>query len=162
MPAGWSWLFGHLLVIGKYAKRLPSDVNVFYVIDDVEREVGSSTFLMDLWPMSTPMLFVGDLDAAAAVTTQHNLPKGIFMQKGMHRITGGPDILSMNGPEWKFWRSMFNPGFSKASMKAQVGTIVDSVELYCQNLQERAGGGLFLLGDLTAKLTMDVIVKITL
>lgn len=38
MPEGWSWLFGHSLVILKYTNRLPSTENVLLAMKDLSTE----------------------------------------------------------------------------------------------------------------------------
>jgi len=69
-------------------------------------------------------------------------------------VTGGPDLLSPHGSEWKFWRAMFNPGFSLTNIKAQIASIVDSAETCCELLQHHAGGDIVKLVPMTTKLTM--------
>lgn len=162
MPPDWSWIFGHLLAFGKYAAQLPADANVLSGNAQVGIDMGQETYLLDLWPMAKPMLFVGNVDIAMDVAGKYNLPKDGFIREGMSRVTGGPDILSINGPEWKFWRAMFNPGFSQTNVNAQTALILDSVETFCQILREHAGKDIFSLVPMTTRLTMEVIVKLSL
>lgn len=70
--------------------------------------------------------------------------------------------MSMNGDEWKTWRGLFNPGFSATSMTENVLHIVDYVLIFSELLKKKAGKGIFCLDDLTTRLTMDIIIKVTL
>lgn len=162
MPQDWSWIFGHLLAFSKYAAQLPPGANVLSGNAQVGRDMGKDTYVLDLWPMAKPMLFIGSNDLATAVVSTHNLAKEGFVQDGMRRVTGGPDILSIDGPEWKFWRAMFNPGFSLTNISAQVDSILDSAETFSQILRGRADRGIFNLVPMTTRLTMEVMIKISL
>lgn len=61
----------------------------------------------------------------------------------MHPITGGPNLISMNGDEWKYWRSLFNPGFSTGAMLDNVPHVVDSVLVFRERLIARVGKRMF-------------------
>lgn len=163
MPDDWSWIFGHLLSFGKLAGKLPSDANILYTTGNLSEQLKSETYLLDLWPMALPTLFTSDLEMARLVTVEHNCPKNKLLQDGMLPIAGGPDLVSMNGPQWKFWRGIFNHGFSMGATTAQIPSIVDSMEVFCELLRERAANGdMFCLEYLAMRLTMDVILKVTL
>lgn len=68
----------------------------------------------------------------------------------------------MNDEDWKFWRSLFNTGFSAAAMMNRVPTVVDSVSTFCDQLRIKAEKGVFSLDDMTTRLTMDIITKAAL
>lgn len=68
----------------------------------------------------------------------------------------------MNGQEWKYWRSLFNPGFAPQYLLDQVPGVVDSVLIFCDKLQERAGTGMFCLEDIATRMTVDIIMKVVL
>lgn len=112
-------------------------------------------FLMDTWSVFPALVMVYDPDAALQISTKYNLPKSAIFPSLMHPITGGPSMISMNDAEWKKWRSTFNPGFSAGNMVDQVSTVVDSVQVFCDILREKAGTGLVHLDDLTTRLTME-------
>jgi cytochrome P450 len=163
MPAEWGWLTGHLLVLIKYIGRLPSDANVGLALRDLSLEfTDTEILLVDFWPFYPAFFIVNNPEAAVQVSTKYNLPKPDIYLKLMHPITGGPSLVSMSNNEWKTWLSLFNPGFSVGSMMNLVPEIIDSVKVFCDILQERVGSGPFCLGDLTARLTMDVIIKVAL
>lgn len=123
----------------------------------------TEVLLLDLWPVATPLLIVFNPETAAQVTSTFNLPKDRNNSgEAMKPIIGGPSMLSMNGEEWKLWRNLFNPGFSAASMTEYIPHIVDCVQVFCEKLEENSGKGIFLLEELTTRLTTNVIVKVTL
>ena len=163
MPAKWSWLTGHLLVLQKYISRLPSDVNFNLVLRDLSLEfTDTEIFLLDLWPVFPASFIVCNPEAAVQISTKYNLPKPDIHLKLMQPIAGGPSLPSMDDKEWKTWRALFNPGFSVGSMMDLVPEIIDSVQVFCDILQEKVGSGLFCLDGLTTRLTMDVIIKVAL
>ena len=152
-------------MLGKVTQKCPADVNVSKALLGIFDDHGGfeyKAFLIDLWPMSNPIIMISSPEAATQVTATQNFPKSPMVVSGMVRMTGGPDLLTMHGPEWKYWRSVFNPGFSAQSMSAQIGIVVDRVEELCHILTERAGGEPFPLSTLTSRMTADIIVKITL
>jgi cytochrome P450 len=163
MPQGWSWIFGHLLVLDQKLKTLPSDVNVFMAMEDmIDDYADTGYFLMDLWPMFVPIIMTFSPDIAAQVSTKYDLPKPKDQQESFQPIIGGPSLITMNDAQWKIWRSLFNTGFSATHMLSLVPSLVDSVEVFCEQLHKHVGGDMFYLDDLAMQLTMDIITKTTL
>ncbi|KAF2475930.1 cytochrome P450 [Lindgomyces ingoldianus] len=164
MPKEWSWLTGHLLVLQKYVDKIPPDANVNLAMADLCKEYADTeVFLMDFWPVYPPLLMVYSPDTAVQISTKYNLPKTSMHLKMMKPVAGGPNLISMSGKEWKVWRSLFNPGFSAGSMMENVPHIVDYVNVFCERLREKVEGKeMFCLDDLTTRLTMDIIIKVTL
>ena len=163
MPAGWSWWFGHLRVLDKKLQRLPSDANVYMAMEDmVEDHAANEVFLMDLWPIFTPVLMISGPDLAIQASVKHDLPKPQDQQESFQPIIGGPSLITMNEQQWKVWRSLFSPGFSASHMLELVPKIVDSVEVFCEHLHGHVGKDVLKLDDMTTRLAMDVITKATL
>ncbi|KAI4754165.1 cytochrome P450 [Aureobasidium sp. EXF-3400] len=78
-------------------------------------------------------------------------------------ITGGGDMLTSDGPQWKIWRSAFNPGFSVAHLMTMMPTIVDNVATFAQILQKHAvNNELFRMEHHATRLTIDIIGKVVL
>ena len=119
-------------------------------------------FLLDMSPAFSPAIITFNPESTTAISQKHNLPKPKESLSTVEPIVGGHSILSMNGSEWKAWRSWFNPGFSAASLNEHVPYIVHCVEIFCQKLFANAGDGVFSLDDFTTRLTFDVIMKVTL
>lgn len=163
MPQEWSWITGHLLVLQKFVDAIPPDANVNLAMKDLCMEFNDTeVFLMDYWPVYPPLLVVYSPEVSVQVTSKYNLPKTEQIGKSILPITGGPNLISMNGDEWKLWRNLFNPGFSAASMMENVPHIVDYVIVFSDLLREKAGKGIIYLDDMTTRLTMDIIIKVTL
>lgn len=162
MPA-WSWLSGNLLHMFRHSGRLPTAASVnlaFYEMASEFRE--DEMFLVDIWPLSEPMLVVFNPEAAFQVCQKMNLPKGKKNEDMIQPITGGMTLLSMNGKPWKMWRTLFSPGFSSGVMTEQVPEIVDRVSMFCERLNEHNNNGIVCLDELTTQLTFEIIVKISL
>jgi cytochrome P450 len=78
-------------------------------------------------------------------------------------ITRGGDMLTSDGPQWKIWRSAFNPGFSVAHLMTMMPTIVDNVATFARILQEHAiNNELFRMEHHATRLTIDIIGKVVL
>ncbi|KAL6235164.1 hypothetical protein BDW75DRAFT_251072 [Aspergillus navahoensis] len=163
MPKEWSWVTGNLLCLKKYTDRLPPDAHVLLPTHELAGDFADTEmFLLDTWPVFPALVMVYDPEAALQVSTKYNLPKSAIFPSLMHPITGGPSMISMNDAEWKKWRSIFNPGFSAGTMMDQVPVVVDSVQVFCDILRGRVGTGLVHLDDLTTRLTMEIILRVTL
>jgi cytochrome P450 len=163
MPQQWSWITGHLLVLQKYTDAIPPDANVNLAMKDLCMDFpDTEVFLMDYWPVYPPLLVVYSPEVCVQACSKYNLPKTEQLGKSLLPITGGPSMISMNGEEWKTWRNLFNPGFSAASMAGNVPHIVDSVLIFSDLLRTKDGNGMFSLDDMTTRLTMDIIIKVTL
>ncbi|KUI57505.1 hypothetical protein VP1G_04778 [Cytospora mali] len=163
MPKQWSWITGHLLVLQKYVDRIPPDAAVAFAMRDLcEEFADTELFLMDFWPVYPPLFTVFGPGPISQICNKYNLPKTAIASQFMRPITGGPNLITMNGDEWKYWRSLFNPGFSTGAMLNNVPHIVDSVLVFREKLIGMVGKGMFSLDELATKLTMEIILKVTL
>ncbi|KAF2111948.1 cytochrome P450 [Lophiotrema nucula] len=159
----WSWTFGHLRTLQKYTDKLPPNANVVLANWDLMNDFPESeVLLLDTWPVYPPLLLVSSPEIATQISTKYNLPKMVMHSKMMKPITGGPNLLTMDGDEWKTWRSLFNPGFSTQAIMDQVPYIVDCVSTFCQKLKEKVDKDIVILDDLTSRLTFEIITKVTL
>lgn len=158
----WNWVFGHLLVLKKYTDRHPADTFITTSIRDMARDFSDTDlFYLDLWPFTTPVLCVCEADAANQATTKNPFPKADSFNVVFEPIMGGPNLLSMNDQEWKEWRALMNPGFGSGYIQDLVPAIMDNVEVFCAKLRQRAGT-IFCIEELVTRMTMDIIVKVTL
>lgn len=163
MPAGWSWFLGHTLVLLRHSSHFPPLANVALVTQEMLLSFpATEMFLLDLWPSYSPVIVNCNPEAGVLVSQKYNLPKSQMAAKSLKPIIGGLSILSMNGNEWKTWRSRFNPGFSAASLMEQVPYIVERVQVFCEKLRESAGQGIISLDDFATRLTFEVIMKVSL
>ncbi|KAK8131349.1 cytochrome P450 [Apiospora sp. TS-2023a] len=163
MPEGWSWVTGHLLVLQKYVERMPPGANVMFATRDMCQELCADTevIFMDIWPAYSAHYIVSGPGPSSQIC-KDNLPKTAIMSRLMRQVTGGPDMLTMNGNDWKYCRSLFNPGFSTGAMSNNVPHIVDSMLVFRQKLIDTIGKGMIRLDDFTNQLTAEIILKVTL
>ena len=158
-------LLGHLPIVTKIVNRLPSDAHGHYLPDQLRRaypDLGPN-FYLDLYPFAPSMLILGSQSLLYQATQQHPLPKHPNMTTFLKPLTEGLDIVTMEGQEWKKWRSMFNPGFSASHLMTLVPMIVKETEVFCEILGEYAeSGNVVKMKDLTDNLTIDIIGKVTL
>jgi hypothetical protein len=158
----WSWIFGHLLVLKKYTDRYPADTFITTPLRDMAKDFADTDmFYLDLWPFTTPVLCVCEADAANQATLKNPFPKADSFNIVFEPIMGGPNLLSMNDKEWREWRALLNPGFGSGYIQDLVPTFLDRIETFCGKLQERAGT-IFCIEELVTRMTMDIIVKVTL
>jgi cytochrome P450 len=160
----WNWVTGHLLAAKIYMDRNPPDAHINTIASDIADDFGDTdVFLLDFWPFApAPFLVVANPSVAREAISKYLLPKPKLFHQAFLAITGGPNLFTMMDQEWKPWRAIFNPGFSAAAMLDQVPAIVDSVSIFCNHLQQKASSGIFELEELTLRLTMDVIIKVSL
>lgn len=158
----WNWFFGHLLALKHYTDRFPSDTFITTAIRDMAKDfTQTDLFYLDLWPFSTPVLVVCEADAAMQATTKNPFPKADSFNIVFEPIMGGPNLLSMNDQEWKEWRSLLSPGFGSGHLTDLVPAVLQSVETFCGKLRDR-DGTVFCLEEFATRMTMDIIVKVTL
>ena len=144
---------------------LPPDVNGQYIPIAIRRRyphVGN-VFYIDLWPFDTPILVTASPSTAKQITQQQSLPKFPTIKHFFRPIAGKYGLITMEGPLWKKWRAVFNPGFGAAYLTTLVPGIIEEALVFCEILKERAASGaMFQLKPLTDNFTMDVIGKIVL
>ena len=158
-------IFGHLFVLAKIMSKLPKDAYPPYLADQLRRaypDMGP-IFYLDAWPIITLSLIVTSPDTMAQITTEHVLPKFPAIKDFMYPLANGQDTVSMDGEEWKYWRDMFNPGFSASHLLTLVPEIVKETGTFLNILDEHAyKQDIFRMKNLTDNLTMDVIGKVVL
>ena len=161
----WSPLAGHVLALGDALSRLPSDIHGHWFPDALRRENPNlpPVYYLDMWPVQPQMLIVGSPDACYQMTQEHSLPKSETLLQYMQSLVGSKNLITMEGQDWKYWRGIFNPGFSVGHLMTLVPGIVEDTLTYCDILREHATkGDMFQLEEVTTKLTVDIIGKVVL
>ena len=161
----WNPLLGHLYFCYKITSKHPPDANAQYLADMVRRECPElgPMYYIDNWPFGPQILVVASTHGLYQITQEHSLPKYHAMKTFLHPITGGPDLVTMEGDLWKKWRGIFNPGFSASHLMTLADAMVEETQRFCDILQEHARDGkLFRMKTLTDNLTMDIIGRIVL
>ncbi|MCJ1381942.1 hypothetical protein MMC17_005054 [Xylographa soralifera] len=158
-------VFGHLFVLANVMAKLPKDAHQHYLPDQLRRtypDMGP-IFYLDAWPFISLTLVVASPSTLAQITTEHTLLKFPAIRAFLYPLTNGRDLVSMDGQEWKTWRSIFNPGFSAKHLMTVVPDIVKETKVFCDVLQEHANQqDVFPMKALTDNLAMDVIGKVVL
>lgn len=92
------------------------------------------------------------------VLQQHDLERPQAFEDLLAPATGGLSLLTMKGDEWKYWRNMFNPGFSAAYLLENISNIVEEITIFCETLRHHAREKhLIQMEKVTTYLSMDII-----
>jgi cytochrome P450 len=156
----WSPLLGHLEILPKLLKELPTDADQSYPFVRLSHDFTDSDglFYMDLWPFFQPILVISSPNLAFQACQEYDLPKPEVLKPFFAPIAGGPTLFETNGPEWKRSRSLFNPAFSANAILDLTASIVQEAEVYVEILREHVkSNDLFCLDGLTCWYMMDVI-----
>lgn len=155
-------LAGHFLALKGILMHLPTNTTMHTTMHHLSKRFPSGIFYINLWPFSGNLLVITTPSGAAQVQALE-LEKPSILCEPLNTLTGGPSLITMQGPTWKKWRTLFNPGFSAGYMMGLAPLIADEVSIFCDLLRERVRRGeMFQLEDLTLKLTIDVIGSVTL
>ncbi|KAJ5000011.1 hypothetical protein K4K48_003272 [Colletotrichum sp. SAR 10_66] len=153
-------ILGHLGLMLSIMISLPRDVMPTVVLaDQVRRRYPhlDKAFYLDMWPFTGPMLMIISPDLMRQATQgEHSLPKVAFLKNYIKPLSGGHDLVSMEGDEWRRWRDVFRPAFSRAT--ELVPNIVETICVFRDQLVGRAKGnsGLFQLHHSALNLAMDM------
>ncbi|KAM0810230.1 hypothetical protein AB5N19_10578 [Seiridium cardinale] len=172
-----SWLFGHLIFMGEFRKEHPDDVNIYsmhyWFLNNLERffpgeETIPPIIYLDLWPVTSSSMILCTHPAVSAQFTQtKSLPKAKISTDFLEPLTQKKDIVSLEGDEWKAWRTRLNPGFSPRNVTALMPELVEEALVFIDGLKGLAGtngswGRVFQLEERTMNLTFDVIIRATI
>lgn len=158
-------MFGHLLIVGRIMSKLPSDVHAHVLPRQIELAMPNlgPIFYIDAWPYGPPMLIATSSAAASQFTQAHSLPKFAKLRNYMYPMTGGNDLVTMEGNEWKAWRNTFSPGFSTGRLMTLVPEIMKDTLIFCEKLREFAEKeAIFLMDEVTMSLSLDIIGRVAL
>ncbi|KAI0123574.1 vera protein [Xylariales sp. AK1849] len=172
-----SMLLGHLQILADFQNDNAPDIGVCklhpWLIDNYQRYFPDLDHLpgvlyLDFWPVLDPsMIIVFDVGAAAQFTQVKSLRKAPMSRGFIRPLTDNKDIVSLEGAEWKTWRSRFNPGFSARNIASMTPELIEEVSIFSDELERLAGqkgawGSVFQLEERTTNLTFDVIARATL
>ena len=159
-------IFGHLLVANTALSNLPRDAHAHYLPSQIRLKYPSlgPVYYLDMWPFAPPFLVATSPTVISQFTqSESHLPNHPGIRKYLYPITGGGDLASMEGEEWKRWRKIYNPGFSAGHIQTLVPTIVEEVGIFVDILKEHARkGDMFSLDEAAINATMDVIGRVAL
>ena len=159
-------LFGHMKLMISLVSKLPKDAHAHYLPDQIRRRYPDlgPIYYLDAWPLAQPILVVtSPLIVSQFSQAENLLPKHSGMRKFMYPVTGGFDLVSMEGQTWKKWRKLFNPGFSPDHMMALVPSMLEELSVFKDVLSRHVeNGDVFFLDEVAINATIDVIGKVAL
>lgn len=155
-----SFFFGHLQFVASIVKEMPPQAHGVYIADRIRQRYPDmdTAFYLDIWPVGKPYLMAIDPSLLYQLTQANQLPKDPGLQTFLKPLAGRQNLVTMEGPMWKHWRSVFNPGFSASHISSLVPGMVEKVEIFKRKVQEHSdGGGMFFLEEMALNLTIDII-----
>lgn len=156
-------IFGHLGLMMDVMLNLPRDIMPTVALGDQIRQRYphlDRAFYLDMWPFTGPVLMIiSPAILRQATQGETALPKVAFLKNYLKPLSGGHDLVSMEGDEWRRWRDVFRPAFSRSA--ELVPGIVDNICIFRDQLLEKANqadgkGCMFQLHHLALKLAMDM------
>ena len=150
-------ILGHLPFLRGVMASLPKNASIQTVLTDIVSNYSNGVCYLDLWPFSRKLIIVASPLASAEVELL-NLSKSRDINKEIDKMTGGGNLITMDGDIWKRWRGIFNPGFSAGYMLKLAPTIADEVKIFRDLLfDQEKKGGTFSLERMTLRLTLDIV-----
>lgn len=117
----------------------------------------------DIWPFGRPTCCVFHPDILSQFTQDKSVPKAPEVARELGPLTDTRDLVSMEGREWKFWRSVFNPSFSSKNLTALLPAFLEEIQVLKERFIQAARSGEVLNMEKTvATATVDVICRATL
>lgn len=118
---------------------------------------------LDTWPFGGATMAVFHPDLMAQFTQERSLPKAPLVARELGPLTGLRDLASMEGADWKFWRGVFNPGFSSKNLTAMLPEFLEEIQVLKERLVRAAESGEVVNMEQTVQMaTVDVICRAAL
>ncbi|KAH7040334.1 cytochrome P450 [Microdochium trichocladiopsis] len=166
-----SWLFGHIPLVARFRREFPSDLHISHFQLELNNnhqkyfpglKAPPPVTYLDVWPLADPICLTLDPAIPPQYTQTKSLPKAEMVRYFMRPLCDDRDLVTLEGNEWKLWRSRFNPGFSARNIMALVPTILEEVDVFVRQLEQLSGpggswGNVFQLEKKAMNLTFDVI-----
>lgn len=139
---------------------LPSGISSTYLEAELRRlypDLGPVCYL-DFWPfVSRPFMMISSPIMAHQLLHQIAKPDHV-VDTLQSRITGGPELFTMQGPMWKYWRSAFAHGFSSSHIMTVIPELIEEALVFRDILRAKAKEGVrFSLESMTANLAADLV-----
>ncbi|EGC46563.1 sterigmatocystin biosynthesis P450 monooxygenase StcS [Histoplasma capsulatum var. duboisii H88] len=174
----YSPFLGHLPLLRSLKEGLPQDAHRVYtsikIVQNWQKyfpgaEKCPPLIYMDVWPfMAQPIIMVIDPELCSQLTQETPQPRHPIFGWALTPVTDGIDLISMNMPDHKVWRSRLNPGFSSRNIIQNMPAALEEVSIYAQKLKDTADAGshewgkMFTLYEGAVALTFDVVSRFAL
>jgi cytochrome P450 len=157
-----SFLFGHLLIVGKLMAKYPSTFHgqcLPIILQESHPDLCKRGLVyVDVWPVGNPMLAVFHPDIMNQFTVEQSLLKHPQLHHELQPMTQCLDLVSLEGQLWKTWRGIFNPGFSAKNLMQLVPIMLEEIEVFREGLRAAARDGTTIkMADRAEKLAIDII-----
>lgn len=154
-----SFWWGHLKLLGKIRRELPDDSWPVASWMLLKKRWGlGGVFVLDVYPITRPLLIVIDPKIAASITQTVSLPKAPFVKPYLGRLLGDKSMHSAEGSEWKALRALFNPGFSTSHLMSLIPSMADHIQIFRKKLLDVADTSqVILLQEEATLLSLDII-----
>ncbi|KAI3396389.1 hypothetical protein diail_12197 [Diaporthe ilicicola] len=162
-----SLLFGHMIAIGKALVTYPGDftkLGIIYAMTKAYPEICECGLLyLESWPLGEPTLAVFNPDLMAQFTQDKSFQKAAMIKVELEPLTDLHDIVTMEGQEWKTWRSVFNPGFSAKNLTALLPAFLEEIQVLKEKFAKIAESGeVIRMEKIVSQATVDVIFRAAL
>lgn len=131
-----------MIALGKAMMRHPSDISYvmmpWALMQEYPEMCEPGLIYLDVWPISKPMLIAVDAEIAKQFCQEPSAPKHPLIREQMSLYSQQLDILSLEGEEWKIWRSIFNPCFSVKNILALLPAMIEEINLLKERLRKAA------------------------
>jgi cytochrome P450 len=109
------------------------------------------------------MLVVFHPEIMNQFTVDYSLPKHDYLWKQFQPLTNCLDLLTLEGPLWKTWRQIFNPGFSAKNLIRFVPDMIEEVGVFRDWLKSATiSGNVIKLAPAAERLTIDIAGRVIL
>lgn len=117
----------------------------------------------DSWPLGEATIAVFDPDMMAQFTQDKSYLKAPMVKVELGPLTDLHDLASMEGQEWRTWRSIFNPGFSAKNLTALLPAFLEEIQVLKEGLVKVAESGKIIkMEETIQRATVDVICRAAL
>ncbi|KAF7917420.1 uncharacterized protein EAE98_010183 [Botrytis deweyae] len=159
------WLLGHIPLSASIIGSLPPYAHGVYVGDQIRQRYPhlDSAFYLDNWPLAAPILVVLKPDMLYQLTQANQIPKDKGIRAFLKPLTGESDLVTLEGDTWKYWRAIFNPGFSAGHVSSLVPGMIEEIKIFKDLLKKHAKSGkMIFLEDASLNLTIDIIGRVAM
>jgi cytochrome P450 len=143
-------------------RRQLSDLTVLidrYIMVHKQALTLMQVYYLDMFPISQPLVIVSDPRMANQATSHPTVSaeKPDAMIDWFYPITGGHNLFTQNGEEWRRDHALFVPFFSNSNLDASTPVIVNQMKIYREKLRKMATDEMFFLEPITLALMNDII-----
>ena len=97
------------------------------------------------------------------LTQAKQIPKDRGFRQFLQPIAGDEGLAVLEGAAWKYWREIFNPGFSANHISTLIPGMIEEVQIFKQLLEKHArSGDMLYLEEASLNLTIDIIGRVVM